>query len=209
MGGLTGGLFKLFEGTGLIFFAFCLGKNLAQRDGLGILREIIGGALWGSLVGILIGLFNNNPLLGLEWGAGAGILLSLVLLGLTAMVETHEENARKAAYAEQQRIARELKQEQERQQKEQQIASLQVQERQRIQQAKKKGVALDPEDEKRRVHLVNLGVDPDDPHAVATAAPVGAGCCLIVLTVGLGAAGSAIWSTERVAAMVVRLLHNG
>jgi hypothetical protein len=179
MGGLAGGLFNFFEWVGLRVFSFLIGENLAKRDGLEVFRVLLGGVMFGSVVGGIIGLLLHNVLFGLADGAGAGLLVAIVLLGIVIMLEGHEQILRDAAAAEQRRKDLALKQEQERINKEKRIADLKAKERHRVDQARQQGTTLNQADERRRAQLVGQGIDPDDPQAAIHPVYGGTGGCFI------------------------------
>lgn len=181
-GGVVGGLYKLFDFIGQCFFTMLIGGNRAQRVSLRVHRVVVGGIAFGMIIGALICVFVDQhssvgPVVaGAVLGGIAGGVLAGILLGYVLSLEDEEARERASTVAEQKRIDREKR-----------IVALRLRERSRIDQAKQQGNTLDEKEEERRVYLVNKGIDPDDPHAVAAAGSSGAGGCLLMISIVVGA----------------------
>jgi hypothetical protein len=117
VGGLTGGIYELFEIVGGLFFSVLIGPTRGGRRSLETSRVVVGGiilcgvviAIIALLLGISTELFPPAPPLGyLAAGAGigafGGLVIALIVVGYVGAVEADIQREQALKAAEQKRL---------------------------------------------------------------------------------------------------------
>ena len=118
MGGIAGGLFAVFEGVGFLFFSILIGPKRGGARSLRSHRVVVGGTLFMAALGCIAGFVWKNPdwlppnyyppLVDAAIGAGAGLILSGILLAYVGAIEEEEWDRKREEERRRQRIAKGL-----------------------------------------------------------------------------------------------------